>query len=266
MVGMDECPTAAHRLYAVLAGAEVETQLNPFDFPCASAEAEAWEGPRPPFPAAPRITPLYHSFPMLFVCAGAEVEAREAAETAENARSAASEAASKAEVAKAAAQVAAKEAEKFSKADSLPPDAKVQVDEGCVGELGGLLLPSVGGLLLSSIGVHVLSRVLHVWVVVGVEEQGPRVSAFGSIMNRLEEICEENGKSVWRMVELSPPAETPEAAETAEATKDDAAVVLVKRVDIHPLVAIAMVKVSNACGPATCEAPKDDAAVVPVKG
>jgi hypothetical protein len=58
---------------------------------------------------------------------GAEVEAREAAGTADEARGAASEAASKAEVAKLAAEVAAREAEKFSTVDSLPPDAAVSV-------------------------------------------------------------------------------------------------------------------------------------------
>ena len=57
---------------------------------------------------------------------GAEVEAKDAANTAEGARSAAADAASKAEVSKAAAEVAAKEAEKFSTVDSLPPDAKVR--------------------------------------------------------------------------------------------------------------------------------------------
>jgi len=46
-------------------------------------------------------------------------------ETADGARVAAAEAAAKAEVAKAAAEVAAAEAEKFSEAESLPPDAKV---------------------------------------------------------------------------------------------------------------------------------------------
>ncbi|KAF5829801.1 hypothetical protein DUNSADRAFT_15464, partial [Dunaliella salina] len=164
----ESAKAAVERARASLGDAEIS----------AGAEVEARVGMAklPFFHCFELLSPLQIAityFKLVFVCAGAEVEAREAAGTAESARGAASEAASKAEVAKAAAQVAAKEAEKFSTVDSLPPDAKV---------------------------------------------------------------------------ELSPPAEAPSAGEAAEAPKDDAAVVPVKRVDIHTRVAIAMIKVSCKAG------------------